>query len=274
MNEIKKNLLELYNLKTEINKKGKEHAVFTCMVGKRYGQDDDNVQFMVVGRCANGWDEDKDYRDADAAERFSEHFIQNFTDYMNRDCYSWIIEENGKQRSKNNDSNGKPYNCETSRFWTYTRGVFHALGTKTDYCRIWQDKLVQSDLYKISPREKGNPSSRNMKKQEDICKRMLKSEIEFLRPTHVLFETETYRHDNPENTNGGWLFEDIKTKLKIAEYSENRKYIRYYGYYSLKQHKFCTDEGEVKIVVAVHPGANGITKADYVKQCTEVFESL
>ena len=241
-NELKELYKELFIIRKEIENKypKKQHSIFTCEIGEEYANS--KIKFMLIGRCANGWSRDT----FDSADSFSDEFVEKFE---KANDFKWIIEEFGKQRNTDNT-----YNLETSRFWTYSRELFKVLtkDIKGHYigARIWQDCIVQSDLYKISPTLKGNPGVRAQRMQKDICLALLKKEIEILKPTHILFVTD-------EN----WLFDEITGKL--SKPSAKYEYIKLTGYFS-----------NTKVIVTPHPGRNGVKKAPYVDECIKAFKEL
>lgn len=244
-NELKELYKKLYNARGEIENKcrGKQHSIFTCQIGKAYA--DSEIKFMLIGKCMNGWLYDESETSAIFAARRVEEFIT-------AEGFQWIEEDpSGRQ------SNGKGYNLETCRFFTYSRTFFEKLTepAKEQYtrARIWQDYIVQSDLYKISPKSKGNPGAPAQRAQKDICLALLKKEIEILKPTHILFAT-----------NVEWLFDEIKGEL--GKPSGKYNHIKLTGHYL-----------NAKVLVTPHPASArpyGIKKDDYAEECVKAFEEL
>lgn len=182
-------------------------SVFTCMVGNDYFKRD--VRFMLVGRAANGWD---DLYDTSSSESFGENAKTYFDNHKR---WEWIQKNINGKLYTGKDDNGKYFSH--SRFWSYTEEIYKGLADdKGDTSRIWMENIAWSNLYKISPK-KGNPSSRSLRLQWDgACPDILDREIELLKPTHIVFETD---YD--------WLFDRIKKEMKEI----SGEYIRANGIY-------------------------------------------
>ena len=59
------------------------------------------------------------------------------------------------------------------------------------YVGVMGDISIPKNLYKIAPRKGGNPSEAWQKMQREACVELLRAEIEFFNPTHILFVTGT-----------------------------------------------------------------------------------
>ena len=169
-NELKDLYEALYNTREEIENrcrgKQKQQSIFTCQVGKKYANAE--IKFMLIGRCANGWE----YFKPSTPGRFAERYVSEFVGEKGaKEGFDWIEKKAGKQYSGT-------YNLQRSRFWTYSRSFFEKLTEeqKEQYTksRIWQDHIVQSDLYKMSPAAGGNPGGKAIELQHDICLALLK----------------------------------------------------------------------------------------------------
>jgi len=140
------------------------------MVGNQYY--DSKSKIMLVGRAINGWE---NYWQHDmSVEQYAKRVLSN------------SIESNGLSwtRSSNNPSG---YNINRSAFWRVTRGIIQGLGE--DISSDWTEKLVWSNLYKIAPKDGGNPSPKLCRLQRESCKKILLNEIDQVQPKDILFIT-------------------------------------------------------------------------------------
>lgn len=192
---------------------------------------------MIVGRAVNGWGNIK----ATSAESFSENAIKRF-EY---DHFDWIACENGVLRN-NELEDGKYYWLNDSPFWRANRKIWMGITGNLDFVDSeqdrWVDYIAWTNLYKIAPKLTGNPTTAMKKKQLEACKKILKSEIEILKPTHILFVTGYY-----------WWFEDFKDFYDI-EFSD----IKQNEYRSDKKNEnfaetSATTKDGIKVVVACRP---------------------
>lgn len=169
-----------------------EFSNFVTMRGKRYDQipkDGNAVRFMVVGRAVNGWGAS---RKSDA-ESYADEAIELFKDDIRYDS-EWHMEDiHTDPYSKYNkkDKNGKEIECEyhllDSPFWNTAIGICNRLHNRENYAikDVYED-FVWSNIYKIAPKEEGNPSTNLIYAQAKTCVEILKEEIRLLEPTHLL----------------------------------------------------------------------------------------
>ena len=82
--------------------------------------------------------------------------------------------------------------CLSRPFWGYSKEIWDTLyGAVTSWRERWYQKIVWTNLYKIAPRKGGNPSEAWRKMQREACAQLLRAEIVFFNPTHILFVTGT-----------------------------------------------------------------------------------
>ena len=196
--KLKRLYEELYDAKKEIEENEKEeYTVFTAMKGKGYSRDND-IRFMLVGRAVYGWDE---YRTDDTKESFVETSWVNLNNLEGamvlggEDRFEWIDTSNNVPKNIYRKGIDKTiikgdYKIRKSAFWSYTKEIWDGIsGESTEWEKRWFEKIVWTNLYKIAPHDGGNPSEKAVEKQKDICVKLLKAEIEYFQPTHVLFVT-------------------------------------------------------------------------------------
>ena len=117
-------------------------------------------RLMVVGRAINGWD-----------YNVNKCIKSEMLSAANPDVLKHMIDKYGS----------------TSAFWRITQSVVQNLGlTGVDN---WYDNLAWNNLYKIGPNGGGNPKERLCQTQFKLCNKILKHEINTLRPEYILFVT-------------------------------------------------------------------------------------
>lgn len=158
---------------------------------------------MLVGRAVNGRDE---YRGTgtNAKERFITSSIQNLLNdpaalTHGKDRFEWIAVDAEHNIARNCVRGGidkEPSEVGDYRlsrpFWGYSKEIWDTLyGAATSWQERWYQKIVWTNLYKIAPRKGGNPSEAWRKMQREACAQLLRAEIVFFNPTHILFVTGT-----------------------------------------------------------------------------------
>ena len=141
-----------------------------------------NCKLMVVGRAMNGWEKDFSKLNVDEIINmiFEEGF--DFNDVINPDL----------SQKYNNCS----YNYIRSKFWKLIKFVLEEYNdANTNWYDIekndkWNEKIVWSNLYKISPKEAGNPPWKIMMQNIEEYINILKEEIEEYNPDRILLVTD------------------------------------------------------------------------------------
>lgn len=155
---------------------------FVGMKGKKY--DDQKIRLLIVGRAVNGWGQ------LDSSSK--EAFASDANKKMQSDNFKWIVCENGKLRNDYQD-NGEYYWLNDSPFWRTSKKIWMNISNNPDFQDTkndkWVDYIAWTNLYKIAPKDTGNPTTAMAKNQLSACKNILKAEIEKLDPTHILFVT-------------------------------------------------------------------------------------
>ena len=132
------------------------------------------VRLLVAGRAVNGW-ESFSCIDEDA---FSEE-----AEIM----YNTPLVLDSDERGPYFEGNNGNYYLSHSSFWRVTKKVLEQL-TNESYLRF-TDYLAWTNLYKIAPKDSGNPTASLCKKQSSFCFDILKKEINDFAPTHILLIT-------------------------------------------------------------------------------------
>ena len=143
------------------------------------GSPSGNVRLMLIGRACNGWEDDS-LRNL-PAEEYSAEAEEEWT---SSGRWGWI-EERGNSLYSTHDSS---YCVSRSPFWDYSKDIWEGL-TGMHAEGIWMQDILWTNLYKISPAERGNPDADYLTKEKDVCVDILSEEIRDYRPTHLLFLT-------------------------------------------------------------------------------------
>ena len=154
---------------------------FAGMKGDKYDQQ--KTRLLIVGRAVNGWSQQNttsaDAFAADAAEQMCNRF-------------RWVIWDDGALRNDYWD-HGDYYWLNDSPFWRTGKRIWMCISNHLDFADRpkdrWVDYIAWTNLYKIAPKDTGNPTVTMINRQLDACKKILKAEIAYFQPTHILFVT-------------------------------------------------------------------------------------
>ena len=184
MERLKQLYKELHKNVYFDQKSYKETALshFVAMRGRRYDENK-SVRFMTVGRAVNGWGDSMSHL---SSEAYAEEAARLF-DNSNRFQDEWKMKfDNGEPYSEYVDGNGttKRYYLSKSPFWSTSMEVYRGLSdSKENNC---YEDFVWNNIYKVAPKDAGNPSTNLIYAQAETCVKILKEEIRLLNPTHVL----------------------------------------------------------------------------------------
>jgi hypothetical protein len=164
--EYKQLIEKLYTQKTTYRET--KMCVFNAKKGKDY-----NGKLMIVGRAVNGWGDPTKYIDKNAAQNLV--FVESVLDYLENNTTNYIEE------------NTPTYNHNNSAFTRLKR----ELAARIVQCKKSEanHSIVWSNIYKVSPHDKGNPSPKLMELQLPHCINILKMEIEYYQPEVIIFLT-------------------------------------------------------------------------------------
>lgn len=194
---LKEGLLPLYSELT--SKKYKNIDYFCLQWGKEYPKEK-NKGILFIGRAVNGWIETTN--DVNTLFGETEQRIFNRDDQM-----EWV--ENEMEKGTNSK-------VSKSFFWKVVKGTTQKVYNING--KGWSKKIAWSNLYKVSPHKGGNPTTRMINMQKEICKQITKKEIEVLSPQHIVLLTGLdWAQD---------ILPDLKeTKAQQIKTWDNNKYI-------------------------------------------------
>jgi len=231
---------------------------FLSMKGRKY-----TGQLMVVGRAVNGWTEGRSYDElrADAARlAYARHVYKSVMELRGNECpMSWVWAQWSVSVEDYNKRWGTDwkeiYNTSKSAFWRVIRAVVKSLkiADVDDSESSWPSHLVWSNLYKISPCERGNPAAKLRKAQLEGCKRLLGWELEHYRPSRVLFLTDL------------WADEFLSQAWEDRKEPNPQSLVRAFGRLKCGAH-------EATCVVACHP--QGKNETTWVGEVVSAFGSV
>ncbi len=172
---------KLYDrVKAETNDPLENLARFFPVEGKHY-RDNPKVRFMVVGKCTNGW---WGINGSNRAE-----FVNEAEECIGKTGFGFWLDENGSSIKKE----GKeyyPYSINRPPFWHANKDALLSQNEMARDKSDWFEYLVWCNLYPFSPRHKWNTTEEQKNAQSDkLCQELLQKEIEYFKPTHILFHT-------------------------------------------------------------------------------------
>lgn len=178
------------------------------VVGEKYAESEKRL--LVIGRALNGWGAFKDELSVDNLidhwEKVDDGKIE-YDRYSDKTHINKITEEErkGLEWVKSYLKESKEKTAKSSKFWELTRKVtHHVLGVDGEN---WTKYIAWTNLYKVAPIAGRNPSDSLCKKQLDSCIKILKEELELLKPTHVLVIAKKWDHKEYKKDS-----EDVWTK--------------------------------------------------------------
>lgn len=222
-------------------------AHFVGMKGKYY--DETTQKLLIIGRAPNGWEqlptEDGEIFSREAEKRFKSN-----------SRFDWVESKNGVLYSKHCEG----YCIDNKPFWSYPKEIFNQLTSNICKDEFWVEYIAWSNLYKVSPREEGNPNKKYRQKQLAACKKILKKELLELEPTHVLIMTgfDEWFSDFSD------VFDSVCDKgVRNISQGDNRNDVYVEGTATL---------GKSKMVIACRPEYRNMEK--YVAAVMDTFSSM
>lgn len=142
------------------------------------------VRLMLVGRSVNGWKE--------LDEKTVEEFAQKAKETIWGNGFDWLLDDGkGKETYiREHDKKECRYNINRSSFFRCTCKILSQLKPITAMDKRWFDHIVWSNLYTIAPPYTGNAEGKLQDVQLELSKKLLQQQIEYFKPTHILFITD------------------------------------------------------------------------------------
>ena len=142
-----------------------------------------NAKLMVYGRAMNGWETDYSMC-SNAADVLEKITTPDFS-------FSHITTRGGIGEDKQSQ-----YYYSRSKFWKLIKYVLEEYGDANEHWydqnrnMAWNEKIIWSNLYKISPRYSGNPDSLLMKNTIVTNIDIATEEVANYKPDRILFITD------------------------------------------------------------------------------------
>lgn len=248
---------ELYKKILETEYKGKAifryvnegiYTVYRAYEGSMYKNSDSKL--MVIGRAMNGWGND-----------FSKLSLEEMLDTVCQEVFDFGDVINPKLCDKYGEKCN--YNYIRSKFWKLIKFVLEEYGEANEHWydssinNGWNEKIVWSNLYKISPKVSGNPPWKIMGLNIEEYIDILKKEIEAYQPERILFVTDN-NYLVPDEKKSSFL-----SAFDIKEYNGGE--VVGTGIYGCK-----------KIVVCKRPDRRGMSNdkiREMAKEIKKAFEN-
>jgi hypothetical protein len=209
---------------------------------------------FFCGRAVDGWRTfTPETLRNDNAEIIVENIFQVKSTDVEAGCeMNWILRNRKAWSDGNKNGSGKSYNYRRSSFWGCARDILKKLENNKHVSGEWPQLLAWSNVYKISPK-RGNPSSKLRTIQIPCCEKILKEEIDYLKPKHILFVT------------GDWG-KKIIASLGIVPNPDFEKY----NNKTIVQFKGKLDDA--KVIIANRP--EGFKRADWINEVFQAYQEI
>lgn len=163
-----------HNLVTRYQEQLVSHSLTSqpLMRGEFYNRNGVNkkkFRILFVGRAVNGWE--IDFRSGSVDELIDQIFASGV---------------NVEDVSKGKLETG--YNYNRSPFFQLCHAILSELSLKED----WEKRFAWTNLYKLAPYKGGNPNNTLIGDTIDDCATILRKEISFCRPTHIVLITDIW----------------------------------------------------------------------------------
>lgn len=200
-----------YNRKNELSTDKVTLSFVPAICGAGYKESVKKI--MVVGRAPNGWSM-ASYKDGGCAPE--SWFKANL---------SWVYQE-GPIRCDNGEMH-KP-SVNHSKFWQFIRYNLSLNNPNID-TKKFTDTIVWTNLYKISPEIKGNPSDKLCDETCGLMDDILLAEIKYYQPNEIWFLTKNIKRQPEEGDKCRWIRkkEFPKTIEWLNEYKDKIKAVIY-----------------------------------------------
>ncbi len=180
----------------------KDLSHFVSMKGPLFDASD--VRLLVVGRATYGWSS----LPCETEQEFGDEANRKF----NEVGFQWIVNPEDDFYALHNkpDKEEKTYYLKSSSFWRVAYRIWCGLSDSNGEGFI--KRIAWTNLYKLAPKDKGNPTKEMCKRQYKACKDIFEAEIKAYKPTHILIITDYdcwYAHSN---YNFSGLFEDSQCR--------------------------------------------------------------
>ena len=208
----------------------KELTAAPCFSGDQYRRE--NVRLMIVGRAVNGWE--VDFENCSSCEAAVKSVLEQ-TNRMDDFAKDYTVDEAGKK-----------YFYAKSSFLRMMKQMTAAFaGTDEN----WQRRIAWSNLFKIAPRNGGNPSWKMIRDDIPLYRELLEQEIMLCKPNVVVFTTDMNFFDPYP---GSKKYESFLPLMKEEKPGIESKYICAAG-------SFAKDDS-IKMIVCKRPERRPVSK--------------
>lgn len=234
------------------NKAAEKGAEDYCAFYPSFGSEG-KVEFIIYGQAVKGWE--PKFKPTEQIEESS--FLKKSIEYSNsfytdeggksHSPLDWVNlrwspgiykQLSGKEKKYYSDPAWGDYFAFRSFFWNVTYKLIVKYYDLDENCHDWAEKIVWSNLYKIAPAERQNPSEKECTWQQEKSIELVKKEIEEIRPRYCIVLT-----------NDDWwqpFREKLHTKVLLG--AKSYEYVQSYEEYQ---------GSTAKIIVTKRPFAGG-----------------
>lgn len=203
------------------------------------------IRILFVGRAVNGWE--IDFQGSSIDEIVEQVFESAFN---MSDISAGIVE----------DKNGNKYNYNKSPFFQLCHKLMNMYGLSDN----WSQRMAWTNLYKIAPYKSGNPNNKLISETLSACATILRKEISYLQPTHIVLITDAWWYKpNGKNMDERAFINEVDVDL----YEDTSKII--VGSGISKAFHF-----EPKVVITKRPEGVKITREEHARAIFDALESL
>jgi len=207
------NILEFKKLTA----KNRKYAVFYPSFGTRKNE---RVEFLIYGQAIKGWQPAFNSSEKINHEVLVKKAIAYSNEYYSKNAHSpldWVNIYWTRTSYRRLTKEEKlfyprlPHSIFRSFFWNVSYKLIDKYYNYDDESWDWSKKIVWSNLYKIAPAERINPSNQERIWQEALSTRLIKQEIDEIKPKFCIVLT-----------NDSW-WKPFRTALKSEAIMPSRK---------------------------------------------------
>ncbi len=166
----------------------KEYVSFYPQVGKEFQKE---LDILFIGRAVNGWGTETlpTFSNKKLTSKINDSYFQGIkeystdgTGYINKCPLGWLVDE------------WDNYGMGKRPIFRLIRDIakeHHVKNYSKELEENWTHHFAWSNLYKIAPKNGGNPDAKiEWQTQDDHCEKLIEMELEQLQPKYAIFITD------------------------------------------------------------------------------------
>lgn len=212
----------------------RKYAVFYPSFGIK---PDEHCNFLIYGQAVNGWSPDFNTHDRIDYKQLLQDSIEYSNSYYKKKNHSpldWVNIYWSNSSYNEHVKTGEEIICYPKLEYRVFRSFFWNVVYKL-VCRFydidtesfdWSKKIVWSNLYKIAPKEGGNPNDKECLLQDKYSFELVKKEIEELKPKYcIVITNETWWKPFQEYLNSEKINQKTSDVIQSIEMYKGTKII-------------------------------------------------